>query len=311
MARRMFARAGHPGRILATSDLARGRRGRGCRADPAAGRRPGRPARRRDVAARGATASGRRRPGPAASRRRCARCRSCCGSPTRCASTPQPDAWIVDFTNPVGIVTRALLQAGHRAVGLCNVAIGFQRRFAALLGVDPDDVALGHVGLNHLTWERSVDDRRPRHACPSCCATASASSPTRSSCAPALLAHARRRAVVLPALLLRARRVLAEQLREPSRAEAVRAVENELLDALRRPVGRHEARGARAARRRLLLRGRGRAARRAPRRPRRRAGGEPAQRRRAAVPARRPRDRGAGAVRRDRASSPMPVDAAG
>lgn len=46
-----------------------------------------------------------------------------------------PNAWIIDFTNPVGIVTRALLQAGHRAVGLCNVAIGFQRRFAAMLGV--------------------------------------------------------------------------------------------------------------------------------------------------------------------------------
>ncbi|MFF5130249.1 6-phospho-beta-glucosidase [Streptomyces syringium] len=67
-----------------------------------------------------------------------------------------PDAWIVDFTNPVGIVTRALLTAGHRAVGLCNVAIGFQRKFAALLGVSPQDVALEHVGLNHLTWERSV-----------------------------------------------------------------------------------------------------------------------------------------------------------
>ena len=38
------------------------------------------------------------------------------------------DAWIIDFTNPVGIVTRALLDAGHRAIGLCNVAIGFQRR---------------------------------------------------------------------------------------------------------------------------------------------------------------------------------------
>ncbi|MFI0742197.1 6-phospho-beta-glucosidase [Streptomyces sp. NPDC021100] len=67
-----------------------------------------------------------------------------------------PDAWIVDFTNPVGIVTRALLTAGHRAVGLCNVAIGFQRKFAALLGVTPQDVTLGHVGLNHLTWEREV-----------------------------------------------------------------------------------------------------------------------------------------------------------
>src|SRR5690349_12508692 len=66
------------------------------------------------------------------------------------------DAWIVDFTNPVGIVTRALLQAGHRSVGLCNVAIGFQRYFARLLDVHPDAVSLGHVGLNHLTWERSV-----------------------------------------------------------------------------------------------------------------------------------------------------------
>ena len=48
-----------------------------------------------------------------------------------------PGAWIVDFTNPVGIVTRALLDAGHRAVGLCNVAIGLQRYFASVLGTDP------------------------------------------------------------------------------------------------------------------------------------------------------------------------------
>ncbi|WP_405840111.1 6-phospho-beta-glucosidase [Streptomyces sp. NBC_01518] len=67
-----------------------------------------------------------------------------------------PDAWIIDFTNPVGIVTRALLQAGHKAVGLCNVAIGFQLKFAGLLGVTPTDVHLDHVGLNHLTWETGV-----------------------------------------------------------------------------------------------------------------------------------------------------------
>ncbi|GAA4919650.1 6-phospho-beta-glucosidase [Streptomyces coeruleoprunus] len=67
-----------------------------------------------------------------------------------------PDAWIIDFTNPVGIVTRALLQAGHKAVGLCNVAIGLQRKFARLLDVAPRDVHLEHVGLNHLTWELGV-----------------------------------------------------------------------------------------------------------------------------------------------------------
>ncbi|MEW2419814.1 6-phospho-beta-glucosidase [Streptomyces nigra] len=67
-----------------------------------------------------------------------------------------PGAWIIDFTNPVGIVTRALLKEEHRAVGLCNVAIGLQRKFAALLGVRPAEVHLDHVGLNHLTWETGV-----------------------------------------------------------------------------------------------------------------------------------------------------------
>jgi 6-phospho-beta-glucosidase len=65
-------------------------------------------------------------------------------------------AWIVDFTNPVGIVTRALLDAGHRAVGLCNVAINFQRDSARLLGVEPVRVVVDQVGLNHLTWVRHV-----------------------------------------------------------------------------------------------------------------------------------------------------------
>ncbi|MEU0172669.1 6-phospho-beta-glucosidase [Streptomyces massasporeus] len=67
-----------------------------------------------------------------------------------------PRAWIIDFTNPVGIVTRALLQAGHKAVGLCNVAIGLQRKFAALLAVEASAIHLDHVGLNHLTWETAV-----------------------------------------------------------------------------------------------------------------------------------------------------------
>ena len=67
------------------------------------------------------------------------------------------DAWIIDFTNPVGIVTRALLDHSHRALGLCNVAIGFQLLFASWLGVGAADVQLGHAGLNHLTWIRSVE----------------------------------------------------------------------------------------------------------------------------------------------------------
>jgi len=72
------------------------------------------------------------------------------------AQRAQSDAWIVDFTNPVGIVTRALLDQDYRALGLCNVAIGFQRRFAARFGVAADEVQLDHVGLNHLSWIRQV-----------------------------------------------------------------------------------------------------------------------------------------------------------
>ena len=72
------------------------------------------------------------------------------------AARANPGAWLVDFTNPVGIVTQALLDEGHRAVGLCNVAIWAQRRLGHYLGVDPDEVAIEHVGLNHLTWIRSA-----------------------------------------------------------------------------------------------------------------------------------------------------------
>ena len=65
-------------------------------------------------------------------------------------------AWIVDFTNPVGIVTRSLLDHGHRAVGLCNVAITTQRMIARLLDVEPERVMVDQVGLNHLSWVRFV-----------------------------------------------------------------------------------------------------------------------------------------------------------
>jgi 6-phospho-beta-glucosidase len=74
----------------------------------------------------------------------------------RAGELAQDDAWIVDFTNPVGIVTRALLDAKHRAVGLCNVAIGIQRLIARLLDVEPRRVLVDQVGLNHLTWVRGV-----------------------------------------------------------------------------------------------------------------------------------------------------------
>ncbi len=65
-------------------------------------------------------------------------------------------AWLLDFTNPAGLVAEALISAGHRAIGLCNIPINFQRMFADRLGVPHEQVELEHVGLNHLSWERSV-----------------------------------------------------------------------------------------------------------------------------------------------------------
>ena len=67
-----------------------------------------------------------------------------------------PGAWVVDFTNPVGINTRALLDDGHKAIGLCNFAIGVQRWIAREHGVEPHRVEVDPVGLNHLSWVRHI-----------------------------------------------------------------------------------------------------------------------------------------------------------
>ena len=74
----------------------------------------------------------------------------------RTAEIGAPDAWVVDFTNPTGLVTQALLDQGHRACGLCNVAIGVQRELARHLEVEPSHIRLDHGGLNHLSWVRAV-----------------------------------------------------------------------------------------------------------------------------------------------------------
>lgn len=74
----------------------------------------------------------------------------------RVAERASENAWLVDFTNPVGIVSRALLENGHRAVGLCNYAIGMQRWAAQTLGVEPHRVEVDPTGLNHFSWTRSI-----------------------------------------------------------------------------------------------------------------------------------------------------------
>jgi len=70
-----------------------------------------------------------------------------------------PDAWMVNFTNPSGLVTEALqrYRPAVHSVGLCNAPIGIQMRVAAQFGdVDPFDVHLDYLGLNHLSWTRGA-----------------------------------------------------------------------------------------------------------------------------------------------------------
>jgi 6-phospho-beta-glucosidase len=67
-----------------------------------------------------------------------------------------PNAWLIDFANPVSIVTQALLDEGHRAVGLCNVAVNIQQRAAAHFNVPLHAVEVESVGLNHASWFREI-----------------------------------------------------------------------------------------------------------------------------------------------------------
>jgi 6-phospho-beta-glucosidase len=150
------------------------------------------------------------------------------------ASRGAPGAWLIDFTNPVGIVTQALLDEGHRALGLCNVAIGVQREMAAHLGVDHDRVRLEHVGLNHLSWARAVlvdgTDTLPDLL------DRKAAEIAEGLGLPSELLRLLR---AIPSPYLRyyylTDRVLQEQASGPTRAEEVMAIERGLLELYRDP----------------------------------------------------------------------------
>src|SRR5436190_1814608 len=145
------------------------------------------------------------------------------------------DAWIIDFTNPVGIVTRSLLDEGHRAVGLCNVAITMQRRIAGLLGVSAERVRVDQVGLNHLTWIRAVHlDGRD------VLADVLASHGEALAHEVGLPNRLMERLGAIPSYYLRyfyaEREVLQEQSMRPPRAQTVAEIERRLLDLYRDPA---------------------------------------------------------------------------
>ncbi|SCK52309.1 6-phospho-beta-glucosidase [Streptomyces sp. WMMB 322] len=73
-----------------------------------------------------------------------------------------PDAWVINFTNPAGMVTEAMGRVfrrrglGERVIGICDSPVGLCRRAARALGADPDRADYDYVGLNHLGWLRRV-----------------------------------------------------------------------------------------------------------------------------------------------------------
>ncbi|WP_405595703.1 6-phospho-beta-glucosidase [Streptomyces sp. NBC_01410] len=68
-----------------------------------------------------------------------------------------PDAWVINFTNPAGLVTEAMARhLGDRVIGICDSPVGLGRRVAHALGADPATVSLDYAGLNHLGWLRGL-----------------------------------------------------------------------------------------------------------------------------------------------------------
>ncbi|GAA4255825.1 6-phospho-beta-glucosidase [Dactylosporangium darangshiense] len=69
-----------------------------------------------------------------------------------------PHAWVINFTNPAGLVTEAMAaHLGDRVIGICDSPVGLGRRVAAALGVDPARLRLDYAGLNHLGWLLGAD----------------------------------------------------------------------------------------------------------------------------------------------------------
>ncbi|MET9551685.1 6-phospho-beta-glucosidase [Streptomyces sp. NPDC006645] len=68
-----------------------------------------------------------------------------------------PDAWVINFTNPAGLVTEAMARhLGDRVIGICDSPVGLGRRVARVLGEDPGTAFIDYVGLNHLGWLRGL-----------------------------------------------------------------------------------------------------------------------------------------------------------
>lgn len=68
-----------------------------------------------------------------------------------------PEAFLINFTNPAGIITEAVLKySSIRTIGLCNLPIHTKMQIAQLAETDPQHVDMEMVGINHLNWTRNI-----------------------------------------------------------------------------------------------------------------------------------------------------------
>jgi 6-phospho-beta-glucosidase len=68
-----------------------------------------------------------------------------------------PAAWVLNFTNPAGVVTEVMSEVlGERVIGICDSPVGLCRRAARAVGTDPENADCDYVGINHLGWLRAM-----------------------------------------------------------------------------------------------------------------------------------------------------------
>lgn len=68
-----------------------------------------------------------------------------------------PDAWLLNFTNPAGMVTEAIHKHSRiKSIGLCNSPIAAYKWLSSLYQVPVDSIRCEFAGLNHLHWISSI-----------------------------------------------------------------------------------------------------------------------------------------------------------
>ncbi len=144
-----------------------------------------------------------------------------------------PDAWLVNFANPSGLVTEAVQRYAPEthSVGLCNSPIGHKMAIAGRMGVDPQQVELDYLGLNHLSWLRGAkangQDVWPQ-------VFAGYLERLRADDDPGCPPYLAELLQAIPSGYLhyyyRTQAVVAEQAQKPSRAEDVMKIEKDLLE---------------------------------------------------------------------------------